>query len=106
MNRLMKQQILADYKEVLSSEAGRRVLGGIFFKARLNAPMGWPSHELMAAYDAGRRDLAMQVANTLREVNVFGPATCEVAYQKLIETYERSEDDGGEEDGWDAGGTD
>ena len=105
MNNLMDQQTLADYKEVLSSEAGRRVLGSIFYKARLNTPMGWPANELMAAYDAGRRDLAMQVANTLRRVNAFGPATCEVAYQKLIETYERSEDDGGGEYG-DAEGTD
>ena len=104
MNELMKKQILADYKEVLSSEAGRRVLGGIFDAANLNEPGGWVPEA--AAYRAGRRDLGLMVANTLRKVNPFGVATCEVAYQNMIETYERSEDDGGGDDGWDAGGTD
>ena len=95
MNELMKKQILADYKEVLSSEAGRRVLGGIFYDGRLNAVAGWPSNELIASYVAGKRDLAMDIANTLREVNPFGVATCEVAYQDFLKTYERSDRNGG-----------
>ena len=94
MNDLMKKQILADYKEVLSSEAGRRVLGGIFHAAHLNELIGWAGSEQAMVHNAGQRDLALRVANTLREVNPFGVAICEVAYQNMIETYERSEDDG------------
>mgnify|MGYP006989061529 CR=1 FL=1 len=102
MNKLIKQQILADYKELLSSEAGKRTLGGIFYAAGLNEPGGWVPEA--AAYRAGRRGLGLMSANTLREANPFGVANCEVAYQNMIETYERSEEDGGDE--WDAGGTD
>ncbi|MBQ9526714.1 MAG: hypothetical protein IJR68_03810 [Fretibacterium sp.] len=104
MNRLMKQQILADYKEVLSSEAGRRVLGGIFDAAHLNEPIGWPGDERTAGYDAGRRDLALRVANTLREIDPLAPALCDVAWAEMKKTFERSEEDGG--DGDDADGTD
>ena len=96
MNELMKKQILADYKEVLSSEAGRRVLGGIFYDAHLNRTIrGFVASDTNSmAYEHGRRDLAMDIANTLREVNPFGVATCEVAYQDFLKTYERSDRNG------------
>jgi len=102
----MKQQILADYKELLSSEAGRRVLGGIFYNAKLNMPLYAVMNTADMGYQAGCRNLAIQIANTVREVDLLGVAQCEAAYQNLMDTYERSEDDGGGDDGWDAGGTD
>ena len=100
----MKKQILEDYEELLSSEAGKRALGGIFYAARLNEPTGWPGDERAMNYDAGRRDLALRVANTLREIDPLGPALCEAAWTEMMKTYERGEKDGGDE--WDAGGTD
>ena len=36
MNELARKQIHEDYREILSSDAGKRVLGGIFYRGRIN----------------------------------------------------------------------
>ena len=93
MNGLLKKQIMQDYHEMLSREAGRRVFGGIFFNAGLNRPVGWKGSEA-AAYEAGRRDLALAIANTIREADALGVAECELAYREFLKTYERDDDNG------------
>lgn len=97
MNKLMQKQIISDYHEMLSSEAGRRVLGGIFCWGGLNTPTGWPGAEA-AAYQAGRRDLALQIANKLKEADALGVGSCELAYAEFVETYGKENDDAGRDE--------
>ena len=92
MNELMRRQILKDYEEILQSEAGRRIFGGIFHAARLNNP--GPLNDYMQ----GRRDLGLAIANTVREVNPHTLANCEIAYSNFVKEFsngsDRTEDSG------------
>ena len=81
MNKLMAKQLHDDYGEILSTDAGKRVLGGIFFAAGLNNP------------------LALQIANTVREVNIYGAAECDKAFAD----FKKGFDDDGRADYSDAG---
>ena len=45
----VRQQTLMDYREVLSTDAGRRVFGGIFHACGLNA-VGFQTDAATAAY--------------------------------------------------------
>ena len=91
---LMRQQILADYREMLSTDAGRRVFGGIFHACGLNA-VGFQQDASGAAYMKGMHDAALRIANTIRELNPRGVGECEAAYREL---WERSKEDGNTED--------
>jgi len=95
MNDLIKQQLFDDCREILKTEAGKRVFGRIFYVAGLNNSAGWPGSEV-AAYAAGKHDMGLALANTLREVNAYAVADCEAAYADFIRKYERSDDDGGD----------
>ena len=93
MNNFMKKQILDDYTEILSKKAGLRIFGGIFFAARINGT------GLMSEYYQGRRDLGVEIANTIREINPRMIADCEIAYREFIKensTDERRSDDSGD----------
>ena len=81
MNKRMKQQIHDDYREILTSEAGKRMLGGIFFMGRLNG-VG-----LSTDYSQGMRDLTVRIANTIYEVNPYGVADCMKAYEEFMREY-------------------
>ena len=91
---LMKQQILLDYREVLSTDAGRRVFGGIFHACGLNA-VGFQADAATAAYMKGMHDAALRIANTIREINPHGVGECEAAYREFLE---RSKEDGDREE--------
>lgn len=91
---LMKQQILLDYREVLSTDAGRRVFGGIFHACGLNA-VGFQADAATAAYMKGLHDAALRIANTIREIDPHGVGECEAAYREFLE---RSKEDGDRED--------
>ncbi len=86
MNKLMAKQIRNDYAEILQSEAGRRVLGGIFFTAGLNSPVSVKNE-----FQLGRHDLALQIANTVREVDDYGVAECDKAFADFRKGFD---DDG------------
>ena len=77
----MRDQILKDYEEILNTDAGRRILGGIFHAARLNTPA------LLNDYMQGRRDMALTIANTVREVSPHSLANCEISYQNFIKEF-------------------
>lgn len=81
MNEKMRKQIHEDYREILSSEAGKRVLGGIFHIGRLNG-VG-----LCTDYSQGMRDLAVKIANTVYEVKPYGVADCMTAYEEFMKEY-------------------
>lgn len=87
---LMRQQVLMDYQEMLSTDAGRRVFGGIFHACGLNA-VGFQQDAAGAAYMKGMHDAALRVANTIREFDPRGVGECEAAYRELLE---RSKEDG------------
>ncbi len=86
MNELMRKQILKDYQEILKSESGRRILGGIFYAARLNSP--GPLNDYMQ----GRRDLGLAIANTVREISPYLLANCEMSYQSFIKEFSNGSD--------------
>ena len=85
MNELARKQIHEDYREILSSDAGKRVLGGIFYRGRING-VG-----LMTDYLQGKRDLAVQIANTVYEVSPYGVADCMTAYEEFVKEYSDNE---------------
>lgn len=86
MNELMRKQILKDYEEILNIDAGRRILGGIFYAARLNSP--GPLNDYMQ----GRRDMALTIANTVREVSPHSLANCEISYKNFIKEFSNGSD--------------
>ncbi len=80
-----------DYKEVLSSDAGRRVLGS-FFDACGMTRLGGAQDAYWAGYDKGLRDAGTMVANSIREIDPRLVGECELAFQKM---KERSDADHG-----------
>lgn len=91
----VRQQTLMDYQEMLSTDAGRRVFGGIFHACGLNA-VGFQTDAATAAYMKGMHDAALRIANTIRELDSRGVGECEAAYREFLE---RSKENGdGEEE--------
>lgn len=90
----VRQQTLSDYREVLSTDAGRRVFGGIFHACGLNA-VGIQTDAAIAAYMKGLHDAALRITNTIREFDPHGVGECEAAYRELLE---RSKEDGDREE--------
>ena len=90
----VRQQTLTDYREVLSTDAGRRVFGGIFHACGLNA-VGLQADAATSAYVKGLHDAALRIANTIREIDPHGVGECEAAYREFLE---RSKEDGDRED--------
>ena len=84
-SELRRRQILEDYREVLASEAGKRVFGGIFHLATLNRV------ELRNDYAQGYYSLGLAIANTVRQADPLGVAKCEIAYKNFEENFK---DDG------------
>ena len=85
MNKLAVKQIHEDYREILSSDAGKRVLGGIFHRGRLRG-VG-----LNTDYWQGRRDLAVEIANTVYEASPYGVIECMKAYEDFLKEYSDDE---------------
>jgi len=79
---LAKKQIHDDYIKVLSMEAGKRIIGGIFHNSGLNNP------GVKSEYYQGVRDLALVIANTLREIDPHLIAECEIAYENFLRSFE------------------
>ena len=84
-SELRRKLILEDYKEVLASEAGKRVFGGIFHLAGLNRV------ELKNEYAPGYHSLGLAVANTGSEADPLGVAKCEMAYTRFEENLKDNE---------------
>ena len=89
-NKLERELILADYMEVLSTEAGKRMIGGIFHVCGLNAS-GISREPLEMTYQMGLRDAGLAVANTLRELHPRLVGECEAAYRDFIRRLDESE---------------
>ena len=89
MNDLAQKQIYDDYKEILSTDAGKRIIGGIFLAAKLNQ-VGARNE-----YYQGLRDLALIIANTIRDINPHLIADCEIAHKEFLERFSEDERDDG-----------
>ena len=70
MNDLAVKQIHEDYRQLLSTDAGKRVLGGIFHRGRVRG-VGFSTD-----YWQGRRDLAVEIANKVYEASPYGVIEC------------------------------
>ena len=86
MNELAQKQIHEDYREILSSEAGMRVLGGIFVRGGLNRYMSGANDQ-----QRGMHDLALSIALSVYEVNPYGVADCLTAYEDFIKEHSDNE---------------
>ena len=88
---LISKQIQDDCKTILTTEQGRRFFGSIFYTAKLNKP------GLCDEYHQGVRDCALMIANTIREIDPYGVAECEIAYADLLRRFKdgRTEYDDG-----------
>lgn len=91
-DELMQKQILKDYEEILNTDAGRRVLGGILDVARISC-IG-----LMNDYMQGRRDLGLMIANTIREISPHSLANCEISYENFVKEFSNGSDRTGNDD--------
>jgi hypothetical protein len=89
-NEMERTLVLSDYREVLSTEAGRRVLGGIFYACRMNVS-GVGKDAVEMAYWSGLRDAALTVANTIRAIDAREVGACEAAYEKFLRTVREEE---------------
>ena len=85
MNDLAVKQIHEDYRQILSTDAGKRVLGGIFHRGRVRG-VG-----LSTDYWQGRRDLAVELANTVYEASPYGVIECMIAYEDFMKEYPEDE---------------
>lgn len=79
MTELTQKRIHDDYRELLKTEYGMRVLGGIFRCAGLSKPVSAMNEAVR-----GMHDLAQAIANTVYEVNPYGVADCLTAYDEFI----------------------
>ena len=87
MNDRMTKQIHEDYREILSTDAGKRTFGGIFFAARMN------DVNLMTDFIQGRRSMGQSIANTIREVDPCLLGECEKAYEEMIKELDDGRDE-------------
>ena len=85
-DNLVKKQIYDDYKKVLSTEAGKRVFGGILILGEVNIP------GLKNEYQQGFRDFAVTISNTIRAIDPVLVAKCEIAYNNFIKSFSSNED--------------
>ena len=85
---LRRQQIQSDYAEVLSTEAGRRVFGGIFHLCGINRADCIES-PVLAAYQQGFRAAGLMVANSIREIGHHQIGECEQAYKEFERRFQQ-----------------
>ena len=85
MNDLAVKQMHEDYRQILSTDAGKRVLGGIFHRC------GMWSTWLMTEYSQGLRDLGVKIANTVYEASPYGLIECRLAYEDFLKEYPENE---------------
>lgn len=83
-----REAMANDLREVLSTEAGRRIVGGIFYICGKDAGCLNVDSFVATAYREGMRAVANAVANDLRAVDPRLIVECEMAYERFLEQYE------------------
>lgn len=89
MNALAVKQIHEDYRQILSTDAGKRVLGGIIVR-------GGQIHFAgkLGDFQQGRRSVIIQIMNTIHEVDPYGAADCVKAYEDLLKECTDNDNNG------------
>lgn len=87
-----------DLQEVLSNEAGRRVIGGIFHECGLWNAVFCGEAPAAAAYREGLRAAAAVLVNRIREIDPMLIAQCEMDYQKAERDLKAQRANGKEEE--------
>ena len=89
MNAKIIKQIHDDYREILSSNAGKRVLGGIICR-------GGQIHFAgkLGDFQQGRRSVVIQIMNTIHAVDPYGTAGCLKAYEDLLKECTDNDNNG------------
>ena len=90
--KLRKKQVLDDVSEVLSTEAGRRVFGGLFHACDLNSITLSESPAAMA-YQQGMRAAALIVANRIRQIDPRLVGECDLAWSEFLRRCDGGKDD-------------
>lgn len=81
-----------DYETVLSTEAGRRVFGGLFHACDLNSITLSESPAAMA-YQQGMRAAALIVANRIRQIDPRLVGECDLAWSEFLRRCDGGKDD-------------
>ena len=96
---LRKEAMKKDLVEVLSSDAGKRVFGGIFNVCRLYMSV-FDKDPGYTAYNAGFRAAGEVIANGIREIDQRLLGECEIAhreFEKRFAEIEQEDDDDADE---------
>jgi hypothetical protein len=80
---LRRELRIDDVRELLGTDAGKRVFGSIFEFCGLHEPSGLVREHALLAYQTGMRDAANMIANTIREADPRLVAECEVAHAEF-----------------------
>jgi hypothetical protein len=83
---LLKETMEADFREVLSGDAGRRLFGSIFFNCG-GWDKGLTSDAYFMAYMNGRRAAALDLLNTVRGIDPMLVSACDAAYRNAARDY-------------------
>jgi hypothetical protein len=73
----------ADLRKVLSDEAGRRVVGGIFHECGLWKAIFCGEAVQAAAFQEGLRAVAVGLVNRIRDIDPMLVAQCETDYRNF-----------------------
>jgi NADP-dependent 3-hydroxy acid dehydrogenase YdfG len=95
---LREKRIGADLQEVLSSEAGRRVIGGIFHDCGFWKAIFCGEAVQATAFQEGLRAAAVGLANRIREIDPTLIARCEIDWRNF-EADARAANEKAKEDG-------
>ena len=90
-----KEAVTSDFKEVLSTTAGKRVIGGILRRSLFYEGTYAAGQFDLSAYREGMRAVGLMTANTIREIDPRLIGECETEYEKLRGIFDelRQEED-------------
>jgi NADP-dependent 3-hydroxy acid dehydrogenase YdfG len=77
-----EQKKQKDLQDVLSNEAGRRVIGGIFHECGFWKAIFCGEAAAAQAFNEGLRSVAVGLANRIRKIDPMLIARCEMDYQQ------------------------
>ena len=97
LEKLRLDEMKADYIEVLSAPAGRRVFGGIFYRLGLRAPL-FDANPHNMAYKAGIHDALLRIHEAVCDAGLEFPGMCEAEWKKFEERHKLADEKEDDED--------
>jgi hypothetical protein len=94
---MWQEALKADFKEVLSTSAGRRVFGSIFDDLEIDEET-FSTNELSMAWRSGMRSAGLRVTKRVRDADPRLVAECCIEYQDFARSfYDKEEEDDNDE---------